>query len=144
MPTLHVSCSIKVGDNETRMKWSKILVSNIMTLSKRLKSDQVWLSWAEWWTSSKCTQIKQKWFTQSQKKKDLNRVSNTILGAFCWNWANHSGKLCNANGIKATNHILILSRSEEGTLKSRPRNTIQGDLCWRWANTIITESKPEV
>ena len=43
---------------------------------------------------------------------------------------------CNANGIKAMNHILILSRSEEGTLKSNARNTIQGDFCWHWANQI--------
>ena len=48
MPTLHVSCFIKIDDNKTRMKWHKILVSDIMTLSKRLKSDQVWLSWTEW------------------------------------------------------------------------------------------------
>ena len=34
-------------------------------------------------------------------------MRNTIQRAFCWNWANHSGKLCNANGIKAMNHILI-------------------------------------
>ena len=46
--TLHVSCFIKVDNNKTRMKWNKILVSNIMTLSERLKSGQVWLSWAEW------------------------------------------------------------------------------------------------
>ena len=52
-------------------------------------------------------------------------MSNTIKGAFCWNWANHSRKLC--HGMKAMNHILILSRSEEGTLKSNSRNTIQGD-----------------
>ena len=38
-----------------------------------------------------------------------------------------SGKLCNANGIKAMNHILILSMSEEGKPKSNARNTIQGD-----------------
>ena len=29
--------------------------------------------------------------------------------------------------MKAMNHILILSRSEEGTFKSNSRNTIQGD-----------------
>ena len=34
-------------------------------------------------------------------------------------------KLSNANGIKAMNHILILSRSEEGAPKSNARNTIQ-------------------
>ena len=45
MPPLHVSCIIKVDDNKTRMKWNKILVSDIMTLNERLKSDQVWLSW---------------------------------------------------------------------------------------------------
>ena len=73
-------------------------------------------------TSSKCTQIKQKWFTQSQKKKDLNRVSNAIQGVFCWDWENHSGKLCNAKGIKAINHILIHSKSEKGTLTSNARN----------------------
>ena len=31
-------------------------------------------------------------------------------------------KLCNADGIKAKNHILILSRSEEGTPKSNAEN----------------------
>ena len=41
MPTLHVSCFIKVDDNKTRMKRNKILVSDIMTLGERLKSDQV-------------------------------------------------------------------------------------------------------
>ena len=78
MPTLHVNYFIKVDDNKTRMKWNEILVSDIMTLSQRLKYDQVWLSWADWSTSSKCTQIKQKWFAQSEKKKDLNWVGNTI------------------------------------------------------------------
>ena len=43
--------------------------------------------------------------------------------------SNHRGKLCNANGIKAMNHILILSMSEEGTPKSNARNAIQGDSC---------------
>ena len=104
MPTLHVNCLIKVDDNKTRMKRHKILVSDIMTLSKRLKSDQGWRSWSEWQTNIKCTQSKQKWFTQSQKKIYINRVNNTIWGAFCWNWTNHSGKLCHANGIKAMNH----------------------------------------
>ena len=32
------------------------------------------------------------------------------------------GKLRNANGIKAMNHILILSRSEEGAPKSNAEN----------------------
>ena len=41
MPTLYVSCFIKADDNKTRMKENKILVSDIMTLSKRLKSDEV-------------------------------------------------------------------------------------------------------
>ena len=75
-------------------------------------------------------------FTQSQKKKHLNRVSNTIQGAFCWNWANYSGNLCNANGIKTINYILILSKSEEGTPKSNARNIIQGACCWHGANQI--------
>ena len=83
--------------------------------------------------SIKCTQNKQKWFTQSQKKKHLNHV---ISGAFYRNWANHSGKLCNANGIKTMNHIVILSRSEEETPKLNATNTIQGDFCWNWANQI--------
>ena len=41
MPTLHVSCFIKVDDNKIRMKRHKILVSDIMTLTKQLKPDQV-------------------------------------------------------------------------------------------------------
>ena len=41
----------------------------------------------------------------------------------------HSRKLSNANGIKAMNHILIHSKSEEGTPKSNGRNTIQGAFC---------------
>ena len=48
--TLHVSCLIKVDNSKTRMKWHKILVSDIMTLSKWLKSDEVWISWTEWYT----------------------------------------------------------------------------------------------
>ena len=35
-------------------------------------------------------------------------MRNPIKGASSWNWANHSGKLCNSNGIKAMNHILII------------------------------------
>ena len=34
------------------------------------------------------------------------------------------------------NHILINSRSLEGTSKSNTRNTIQGAFCWHWANQI--------
>ena len=45
MTTLLVSCFNKVDYNKTRMKWHKILVSDIMALSKGLKSDQVWLNW---------------------------------------------------------------------------------------------------
>ena len=36
MPTLHVSYFIKIDDNKIGMKWHKIPVSDIMTLSKRL------------------------------------------------------------------------------------------------------------
>ena len=49
-----------------------------------------------------------------------------------------SSKLYQANGIKAINHILIYSRSDEGTTKSNTRNAIQE------SNRILTESKPEV
>ena len=52
----------------------------------------------------------------------VNWVSNPIWGALCWNWAIHSRKLCNANGIKA----MILSRSGKGTPKLNARNAIQG------------------
>ena len=41
MPTLHDYCFIKVDDNKTRMKRNKILVSDIMTLSERLKFKQI-------------------------------------------------------------------------------------------------------
>ena len=41
--------------------------------------------------------------------------------------ANHSVKLYDANGIKAMNHIMILSRPEEGAPNLNARNTIQGD-----------------
>ena len=34
------------------------------------------------------------------------------------------------------NHILILSRPEEGTPQSNARNTIQGYFYWHWANQI--------
>ena len=44
MPTLHVSCFIKVDDNKNRMKGNKILLSDIVSLSEWLKSDQVRLS----------------------------------------------------------------------------------------------------
>ena len=36
IPTLHVSCFIKIDDNKTGTKWHKIPVSDTMTLSKRL------------------------------------------------------------------------------------------------------------
>ena len=40
MPTLNVNaCSIKGDNNKNRMKRHKILVSDIMTLSKWLKSE---------------------------------------------------------------------------------------------------------
>ena len=48
MPALHFSCFIKIDVSKTRMKWHKFLVSDIMTLSKQMKSDQLWLSWTEW------------------------------------------------------------------------------------------------
>ena len=70
-------------------------------------------------------------------------MSNTIQRAFCWNQANHSRKLFSANGIKAMDHILLHSRSEEGTPKSNTRNTIQRAFCWQYS-TILTESKPAV
>ena len=53
--------------------------------------------------------------------------------------------ICNANGIKAMKHILIPSRSEEGTL-----NKCEKYNSWRLlqtlneSNAILTESKPKV
>ena len=49
MLTLHVSCFIIIDDNKTRMKWHKILVCNVMTLSKQLKYAELSgkLSWTE-------------------------------------------------------------------------------------------------
>ena len=41
MSTLYVSWFSKVDDNKTRMKCVKILVSDIVTLSERLNSEQV-------------------------------------------------------------------------------------------------------
>ena len=41
MPTLQVSCFIKVDDNKTRMKWHKVLVSDIITFSK---AAEIWPS----------------------------------------------------------------------------------------------------
>ena len=73
----------------------------------------------------------------SKSKEERSKLSEQDdLGAFCWNWANHSGKLCNSNRIKAMNHILTLSKSEEGTLKSNTRNTVQGDFYRHWVNEI--------
>ena len=39
----NVACQLlrQVDDNKTRMKWHKILISDVMTLSKWLKSNQV-------------------------------------------------------------------------------------------------------
>ena len=37
------------------------------------------------------------------------------------------------------NHILIISKSEEGTLKLNARNKIQGDFWWPWGNQIQCE-----
>ena len=66
----------------------------------------------------------------SKSKEETSKLSEQHdLGSLLLKLANHSGKLCNANGIKAMNHVLILSRSEEGTLKSNARNTFQGDFC---------------
>ena len=73
----------------------------------------------------------------SKWKEERSKLSGQHdLGHLQWNWANHSRKLCNDNAIKTMNHILILSRSEEGTLILNARNTIQGDSCWHWANQI--------
>ena len=69
-------------------------------------------------------------------KKHLNWVSGTIYGCFCLNWANHGEKLCNSNGIKTMNNLLILSRLEEGTPKLNAGNLIQGDFCRHSANQI--------
>ena len=62
--------------------------------------------------------------SKSSKQHDLGSLT-----------ANHSVKLCDANGIKAMNHIMILSRPEEGAPNLNARNTIQGD-CWHWSIQI--------
>ena len=61
-----------------------------------------------------------------KRNNDLFKVAANALGLNKQDNANGTcaadGKLCNANGIKAMNHILILSRSEEGTPKSNAEN----------------------
>ena len=98
------------------------------------------MNWNKLWTeqASNADKINKTWFAQSQKKEHLNLVSNKIRKAFCWNRAKHKKKMSNVNGIKAIKHILIYSRSDEGTPKSNMRNAIQE------SNRILTESKPEV
>ena len=72
------------------------------------------------------------------KKKDLNRVNN-------WNWANNSRKLCNTTAIKAMNHILTLSRSEEGNgIECEKYKSGRLLLTLTESNTILTKSKPHV
>ena len=68
-----------------------------------------------------------------------------IQRAFCRNRANRNPKLNSANGIRSINHLLIRSRSEEGTCKSIARNTIQGPF--RYTEQIKCNNKgikPEV
>ena len=66
----------------------------------------------------------------SKTKEERSKSSEQRdLGSLLLKLSNHSRKLCNANGIKAMNNILILSRSDEGTLKSNERNGIHGDFC---------------
>ena len=65
----------------------------------------------------------------SNSKKERSKTSQEhALGSFL-HLAYHSGKLCNVDGIQAMDPILILSRSEEGTVKSNARNTIQVEFC---------------
>ena len=98
------------------------------------------MNWNKLWTeqASNADKINKTWFAQSQKKEHLNLVSNKIRKAFCWNRAKHKKKMSNVNGIKAIKHILIYSRSDEGTPKSNMRSAIQE------SNRVLTESKPEV
>ena len=66
----------------------------------------------------------------SKSKEETSKSTEQHdLGSLLLKLRNQSGKLYNANGIKAVNHILILLRLEEETLKSNVRNTIQGDFC---------------
>ena len=112
--TWNASRFIKVDDKKTRMKWHEILLSDIMTLSKRLKSGWVWLNLTISREAANTDKIIKKWFTQSQKKKQLNWLSDLTQRAFFfWNRANHSQKLCSAKRIKPTDLLLIHSRSEE-------------------------------
>ena len=62
--------------------------------------------------------------SKSSEQHDLGSLLLKLSKSFFY-----YGKLWNANGMKAMNHILILSKSEKGTLKSNARNTIQGDFC---------------
>ena len=82
----------------------------------------------------------------SKWKEERSKLSEQHdLGHLQWNWANHSRKLCNANGIKAMNHILILSRSEEGTyIECEKHNSGRLLLTISESNTIQTEPTPEV
>ena len=67
------------------------------------------------------------------KSKEETSKSNEQhnLGNFLPKLSKLYWEMCNANGIKtkAMNHILILSRPEQGTPKSNARSTIQGDFC---------------
>ena len=80
--TWNASRFIKVDDKKTRMKWHEILLSDIMTLSKRLKSGWVWLNLTISREAANTDKIIKKWFTQSQKKKQLNWLSDLTQRAF--------------------------------------------------------------
>ena len=82
----------------------------------------------------KCRQNKQKMIYSNSKEGTSKSSEQQNLGSLLLK----SSKLYQANGIKAINHILIYSRSDEGTPKSNTRNAIQE------SNRILTESKPEV
>ena len=81
----------------------------------------------------------------SNSKEEISKSSaQHDLESLLLNRASHSEKLYN-NGIKAINHILIQSRSEERNL-NRMREFNSGGLLLTLSesNTMLTQSKSEV
>ena len=78
---------------------------------------EIWQSMnkLDWVVNNHQIDTKQTKMIYSKSKEETSKSSEQQdLGILLLNWTNHRGKLCNANGIKAINHLLSLSRLEEG------------------------------
>ena len=106
-----MSAALSVNDNKTRMKWHKILVSNIMTLSgwNLTKSELSELKWVNWnLTKSELkSELSGKQTSDAHKlnKNDLIKVKRRIQQHFCWRPVSHC--------YKCSKWTIIVSKHEK-------------------------------